>query len=788
MIQHTKIRPEVAGLLALIAVSTPAAIAQQPLGADAFRAFTPLPIGDEPVDGECVDLNGDGNPDLVSLNFKSQDLSILIGDGVGGFEPMHAVHVKKLPAGMCAADLDGDGDIDLVTTHQANRYQGVEAGLIGIHLNQGDGLIFDSRYLEGPFLNSPGDIVALDSDLDGNLDLITPDGLGGYLHVLRGLGDGEFELGYTRVSFPFSGYLRAGDMDLDGDLDLVATSSQSTDATAILLNTGDGSFELTHQYETGNNPFALDLGDLNGDGALDIVVSVYTSAEYAVLLNQGDGSMFPPTLMPAGIEPRDIRLHDTDFDGDLDLLICDQLGGEVRIFANAGNGAFELTQRVGAGVEPYSMAIGDLDRDGFEDIVTLNRSYTYEADYAAMLRSDRQGGYISDQRIGAGAYRDRGIGMNINNDGLHDLTLIEHSTPRLHLLSNTGQGDFVLATIIPLEGEQAQVQTTDLNGNGRDDLVIKYEDQNTYSVIINPVSPSQDRYTIDAFTTEPSEIVFGDLDLDGHTDAVVNLPDQDLLQLLRNDGSGHFSNAGQIDISRHGGKVLLADLNADGDLDIVTCGGALYVHKNDGDMSFHYHNRFTYDWWATEYGVIDYDRDGRDDVISVYRNEARVGITRGKADGAMWPTIYIDTPVQPDEMAISDIDLDGDDDLVLTNDYFSTMSIMRNEGPMTLTPARVWPMAGNVSSLIVADATGNGMPDILTYNTGSSSFSLLRNQINQTPCAADITGDGLLDLFDINAFVTLFLNNADDADFNADGETNFLDVSAFIISYQNGCP
>tara|TARA_R100001198_G_C5068523_1_gene115872 strand:- start:250 stop:543 length:294 start_codon:yes stop_codon:yes gene_type:complete len=97
-------------------------------------------------------------------------------------------------------------------------------------------------------------------------------------------------------------------------------------------------------------------------------------------------------------------------------------------------------------------------------------------------------------------------------------------------------------------------------------------------------------------------------------------------------------------------------------------------------------------------------------------------------------------------------------------------------------------MAGNVSSLIVADATGNGMPDILTYNTGSSSFSLLRNQINQTPCAADITGDGLLDLFDINAFVTLFLNNADDADFNADGETNFLDVSAFIISYQNGCP
>ncbi|HCT46759.1 MAG TPA: hypothetical protein DF699_16260, partial [Phycisphaerales bacterium] len=97
-------------------------------------------------------------------------------------------------------------------------------------------------------------------------------------------------------------------------------------------------------------------------------------------------------------------------------------------------------------------------------------------------------------------------------------------------------------------------------------------------------------------------------------------------------------------------------------------------------------------------------------------------------------------PVQPDEMAISDIDLDGDDDLVLTNDYFSTMSIMRNEGPMTLTPARVWPMAGNVSSLIVADATGNGMPDILTYNTGSSSFSLLRNQINQTPCAADITG------------------------------------------------
>lgn len=775
-------------MLALITASTPVAIAQQSLGADAFRAFTPLPIGDEPVDGVCVDLNGDGNPDLVSLNSKSQDLSILIGDGTGGFEPMRSKSVKAYPAGLCAADLDGDGDIDLATTHQHNQHQGVETGLIGIHLNRGDGLGFASRYIEGEFIRSPGRIVAMDTDFDGMVDLVSPDAIGGYLHVLRGLGDGDFEPGYTRVSFPFSGHLRAGDMDRDGDLDLVVTSSQSSDATAILLNTGSGSFELSHQYETGNNPFALDLGDVNGDGALDIVVSAYTSAEYAVLLNRGDGSMLPPTLMPAGIAPRDIRLHDTDFDADLDLLICDQAGGEVRVFTNDGTGTFELTQRVGAGVEPYALAIGDLDLDGFEDIVTLNQAHTYEEDYAAMLRSDRQGGYISDHRIGAGAYRDRGIGMNIDNDGLQDLALIEHDTPRLHLLSNTGQGAFVLATIIPLDGERAQVQTTDLNGNGRDDLVIKYEDQNTYSVILNPASPSQERYMIDAFASEPSEIVFGDLDLDGHTDAVVNLPDQDLLQLLRNDGTGHFSNAGQIDINRHGGKLVLADLNADGDLDIVTCGYALYVHKNDGNMSFHYHNQFPYNWWATEYSVIDYDRDGRDDVVSVYRNEARVGITRGKADGAMWPTIYIDTPVQPDEMAISDIDLDGDDDLVLTNDYFSIMSIMRNEGPMTLTPARVWPTAGDADSLIVGDATGDGMPDILTYNTGSSSFSLLRNQINQAPCAADITGDGLLDLFDINAFVTLFLNDANDADFNADGETNFLDVSAFILAYQNGCP
>lgn len=774
--------------LALIAVWSFTSIAQETPDFAAFRSFQPVPIGDEPVDGACVDLDGDGRLDLVSLNERSNTLSVLIGRGDGSFADQVSIAIKRFPFAMVAADLDHDGDLDLVTTHHLNRYEGIEDGLVGIHLNTGDGTSYASRYIEHEFVHEPGQIVVHDLDADGHADLIIPDGLGGCLNIFHGDGTGSFDIESVRLWVAFSGYIAADDLDLDGDLDLVATTTQSVDQTVVLLNDGHGAFETAGVYDTANNPFALDVGDVNGDGFPDVVVAVYTSGDYALLINAGDGTMQEAIITPIGDSPRDVRFCDTDLDGDLDLLVTTLGDDELRVLHNNGSGEFGAASRYGAGVEPYSIDLGDLDGDGFADVVAFDQANSFIDDYAAVLLSDRAGGFRSDTRFGDLTSRDIVFAININNDGILDLGLIDHDAQQIQLFEGRGDGGFELSAALPIGFETRNPHAVDLTASGRDDLVILNEDLGMVSVILNPATPAQVQYSIEGLATRATQIKFGDLDGDGDTDAIMSLEGETLLGVFLNDGAGQLQLERSVDTDGHEGEVVLLDNNADGDLDIVTCGHALFVFKNDGNASFNYHNRFSYDRKYSDFGVMDYDRDGREDIVLVYANASRIGIVRGKADGAMWSPLYIEMASQARTLEVCDLDLDGDDDLALLSDYYGRVSAMYNTGPFSFEESGVWMAGDNAATLIVGDATGDGQPDFITHNTGSGDLSLIENMLALTQCLPDLTHDGTLDYFDVNAFLALYFNASPEADLDQDGTLSFLDVSAFLIAFNADCP
>ena len=101
--------------IVFLALSTPGA----PTAGDNQFTVRHVPVGREPSSVEIADVNRDGKPDLVAANAGSHDVTVLLGDGRGGFTPGSSspltVHSHPHPHGVAAADFDGDGHLDLVT-------------------------------------------------------------------------------------------------------------------------------------------------------------------------------------------------------------------------------------------------------------------------------------------------------------------------------------------------------------------------------------------------------------------------------------------------------------------------------------------------------------------------------------------------------------------------------------------------------------------------------------------------------------------------------------------------
>ena len=177
----------------------------------------------------------DENLDLVvvSFGFADDDVSVALGQNDGTYGPLTTIQTGGSPYPLVTADLNGDGDLDLVTTREMS-------GDVSVFLGHGDGT-FATAATYGVGGRPRSEAVA-DLDEDGVLDLATADS-SGTVSVLRGVGDGTFT---SAKSFAASGNqteIAAADIDGDGHLDLVVGTQQPS-TVQILLNTADDVTQL----------------------------------------------------------------------------------------------------------------------------------------------------------------------------------------------------------------------------------------------------------------------------------------------------------------------------------------------------------------------------------------------------------------------------------------------------------------------------------------------------------------------------------------------------------------
>ena len=362
-------------------------------GDGTFQSTAPAwevgPIGSSMA---MADFNGDGIADLavVSLPYGSgSGLWILLGKSGGGFQaPTQVAASIGTPVWVATADLNGDGHPDIVTIDSPFNGTGHVYTLLG----RGDGTFqAPSTYPAG---NQPTFVTAGDLNGDGLADLViaygntnnTTPGTAS-VAVMLGKASGGFNAATNVTTGNNTIQVALADVNGDGKLDLIAVNAGIIDTgytgaqpapgnVSVLLGKGDGSFQAPANYTVGVNPLSVAVGDVNGDGNPDLVVGTDsdTAASIAVLLGSGNGTFAAPaSLISTYSWPLSVTLADFDGDGKLDLAIEHQAGDPaVTIMPGNGDGTFLNELDVFAGDGPVALAAADFTGKGRTDFAILN--------------------------------------------------------------------------------------------------------------------------------------------------------------------------------------------------------------------------------------------------------------------------------------------------------------------------------------------------------------------------------------------------------------------------------
>lgn len=638
------------------------------------------------------DLDGDGNMDAV---VTANDTTYAVRtNGLATPTEIQVVGTTTSSRYSFLEDLNGDGFADLVLID--------EAYAVSVYMNGGPGVDFALSLSAGPqSLGSVGSrvqIAELSGDGVPDLLFVRADGI-----VVQALSaNGVFgPLQHYPAAYPptSAAMPAAGDVDGDGDTDVVVFSWDGANEVwvyRVLLRTGPSTLVLQPAFPGGP---ATDLADIDLDGDLDGVccgggggpsnpyswMNIYGSS-FEFCHNDGRGAFTNSTRLPSLGASKIAAALDVDFDGDVELI-----AGRAVYWPRA-----PLTETIElpfVSIECRHDQLHDLEGDGDPDYRPQVEEPT--------LANDGAGGVGEADPV----FPPQPPGTNWRGDtypgdfdGDGDLDLIVHESignqfVQMRLLLNTGGGGFDLGAPAGAPGvrfvpnssftyDLLKVLVVDAEGDGDVDLIANDSPSYTQPTRIWLNDGSGFLSLGPTSFSDAAVRAAGDVNGDGHTDLVVARDQRgssnNNLLIYHGNGTGSFNQSVVVDWINWfrvdpKGLVVLEDLDADSDLDLVVCNqhdwewGQIILFTNNGSGGLSPTTLEPIGAYATgepaRIITADVDSDGWRDLVCsplILSGSAAAFLLR-EPDGAGFRPGFLQC-LRPVDSA--DVDGDGDDDLL----------------------------------------------------------------------------------------------------------------------------
>ncbi|HEY6941967.1 FG-GAP-like repeat-containing protein [Dokdonella sp.] len=571
---------------------------------------------------------------------------------------------------------------------------------------------------------------------------------------------------------PFS--VAVADVNGDGKSDLIVANYFGGSLVSVLLNTTapgatTPSFAAQVTFATGSGPHSVTTADVNGDGKPDLIVANFDANTISVLLNTTVPGATTPGFaaqrsFAAGAGPICVTAADINGDGKADLLLTNFGGNTVSVLLNttapgATTPGFAARQTFTTGANPFSVAAADVNGDGKPDLIVTNAN---SSGVSVLLNTTVPGAttpsFAAQQAFATGSNNQSVTVAEINGDGKPDLIVANFYDGTVSVLLNTTAPG---ATTPSFATQQAfttglsprSATATDVNNDGKSDLIVANSDSNSVSVLLNTTAPgaiTASFATQQTFATgdKPVFVTVGDVNGDGKPDLIVANDNGNSVSVQLNStapGAATPSYTAQQAFATGAGprSVAVADVNGDGKPDLIVAndgGNTVSVLRNATAPGAPVPSFAAEETFATGAGpqgiaVADINGDGKPDLIvaNAIDNTASV-LLNTTSPGAATPSFaseqVFSTGAGPRSVAVADVDGDGKPDVIVANANGNTVSVLLNTtAPGAATPSfaiqQAFATGAGPRSVAIANVNGDGKPDLIVANFNDNTISIL---------------------------------------------------------------
>jgi hypothetical protein len=655
---------------------------------------------------------------------------------------------------------------------------------------------------------SPEGLVAADLTGNGILDLVvanqgfSADGTFRAVSILLGNGDGSFQPARNIDIGPFPFAVAVGDFNGDGTPDLAVTHAEplasNLDTVSILLGNGDGTFRAAGDLQVGMDPRAVAVGDFRGDGKLDLVTANASDGTVSILQGNGDGTFQTAVTLPVGPIPDGVAVG--NFNGNLGIVTADEgdvfgNGGGVSVLLGNGDGSFQpaVNYDLGnAGSRPAArgVAVADLTGSGIPDLVTGNGSD--DGSTVSVFLGSGDGTFQSavaypvvpvDSRIAISSVLSVGVG---NFDGQQDIvvgngSLLQNAggeLSQLFLLPGNGDGTFRAPVGINTGPLPAGLAVGQFTSDGNLDVAVDSVSGGDVIIFLGHGDGTFNNAPEFPAGAGAISIAQADFTGSGIRDLVTANTSDDTISVLFGNGDGTFQAPVTYAVGHFPEFVATADLTGNGIQDIIvaTTGtgthGTLSVFLGNGDGTFQ--APITIDpglqiFFPRSMAVGEFDGDGIPDLAISYdgpAGEAAVLVLAGNGNGTFrqLSNVVFGNLSSAGRLAVADVNGDGNDDLLLPADSVNSggVEVLLGNGNGTFRDTGLTPTTVGGASAVAVGDFGNGFPDLAVTNflsntvsvfLGNGSGLFLQAPVNYTiggnprsVLVADLEGGGILDI------------------------------------------